>query len=250
MRRNSSMRASARSWAARLALLTGLVLGAGPALALPANFDSTFGFEPTNLGGLPTWTMGEGDPFLGAGEASAGPFAVDLTGSTNVCILFGNETCRASTQGLAGPYTVLMTLTVSAVNSGEIDGPFTLMLTGLNSTGYAASEVAVELDPIVPTSLDTSAVPGFVWNGGFTQVSRIMDTTFSPTVYDYVGWVVNVGDSVTFQYNVLSAPNGRGAPQLTANATTVVPEPGTALLMGLGLAGLSACNRRVSRTAV
>ena len=231
-------------FAAQAALLLGLVLSAGPALAIPANFDPTFGFDPANLGGLPTLVMGAEDSFLGAGEASSGPFDVDLTGSTDVCILFGDETCRASTAGITGAYSVLVSLTVSAVNTSEIAGPFTLLLTGLAGTTYGTSEVVVELDPVVPTSLDTGAVPGFVWNDSFTPFFRITDTTFDPTLYEYLGWVVNVGDTVTFQYDVLTPPGARGAPQLMANAVPIVPEPGTALLMGLGLVGLAVSGRR------
>ena len=240
---------SIRTTAARLALLVGLILGAGPALALPANFDPIFGFDDTNLGGLPTLTIDVEDPFLGVGDATAGAFDVEVTGSTDVCILFNDETCRASTLGVTGAYSVIMTLTVSAVDGDEIEGPFTLFLSGLAGGTYAASEVAVELNPTLPTNLDTSAVPGFVWNDSFTPFVRVNDVTFEPTVYDYVGWNVNVGDSVTFRYDVSTSPGTRAAPQLTANATTVVPEPGTALLMGIGLAGLAvAGGRREVRT--
>lgn len=243
---------SIRTAAARFALLVGLILGAGPALALPANFDPVFGFDDTNLGGLPTLTIDIEDPFLGVGDASGGTFDVDVTGSTDVCILFNDETCRANTLGITGSYSVIMTLTVSAVNSSDIQGPFTLFLSGLASGSYAASEVAVELDPTVPTALDTTAVPNFVWNGGFSSpIVRVNDVADSPNIYDYVGWTVaGVNDSITFQYDASVAPGTRGTPQLMANATTaVVPEPGTALLMGLGLAGLAAAGRRVETAA-
>lgn len=247
MRRQISIRTAA----ARFALLVGLILGAGPALALPANFDPVFGFDDANLGGLPTLTIGVEDPFLGAGDVTGGSFDVDLVGSTDVCILFNDEVCRSSTLGITGGYSVIMTLTVSAVNTNDIQGPFTLFLSGLAGTSYAASEVAVELDPTVPTALNTTAVPNFVWNGSFTPLVRVNDVADAPTIYDYVGWsVAGVNDSVTFRYDVSSAPGTRGTPQLMANATTaVVPEPGTALLMGLGLAGLAAAGRRVESKA-
>ena len=231
---------SIRVVAARFVLLFGLLLGAGPSFALPADFDPAFGFDDANLSGLPTITIGAEDPFLMAGEMGIGVSDVDLTGSTNVCILFGDETCRENTLGVTGAYSVIMTLTVSAVNTDQISGPFTLFLSGLASGGaYATSEVSVELNPTLPTSLDTTAVPGFAWNESFTSFTRVNDVAFAPDVYDYIGWNVNVGDSVTFRYEVSTAPGVRGTPQLTANATGVVPEPGTALLMGLGLAGLT-----------
>ncbi len=241
---------SIRTVAARCALLFGLLLGAGPAFALPADFDPIFGFDDANLGGLPTITIGAEDAFLTAGELGMGTSDVDLTGSTNVCILFGDETCRANTLDVTGAYSVIMTLTVSAVNTDQISGPFTLFLSGLAIGGaYAPSEVSVELNPTLPTSLDTTAVPGFVWNETFTSFTRINDVALAPDVYDYIGWNVNVGDSVTFRYEVSTAPGVRGTPQLTANATGVVPEPSTALLMGLGLAGLAFAGGRREKEA-
>ena len=244
MRRKLSMRRAV----ARIALLTGLVFGAGPALALPAALDpSGFGFDDTNLGGLPSWSFDLSDGFLAVGEAGTGGLDVEVTGSTDVCILFGDETCRATTQGITGPYSVLVTLSVSAVDNPLINGPFSLFLSGVMSvpgSEYDTSEVVVELNPTLPTSLDTTAVPGFVWNGGFTAFSHLVYDELDPFLYDYIGWAVNIGDSVTFRYDVLTSPDGRGTPALLANATTVIPEPGTALLMGLGLAGLAATGRR------
>jgi len=238
-----------RRAAARIALLTGLVFGAGPALALSAALHpGGSGFDDTNLGGLPSWSFDFSDGFLAVGEAGTGGFDVDVTGSTDVCILFGDETCRATTQGITGPYSVLVTLSVSAVAEALFNpGPFSLFLSGVMSvpgSEYDTSEVVVELNPTLPTSLDTTAVPGFVWNGGFTAFSHLVYDEFDPFLYDYIGWAVNIGDSVTFRYDVLTSPDGRGTPALLGNATTVIPEPGAALLMGIGLAGLAATGRR------
>lgn len=232
-------------------LLALLLAGPGVALALPASLDSSgFGFEPTNLGGLPSWDFDDANGgYLSAGDPGMALNAVDVTGSTNVCILFGDTTCRSSTLGVTGPYSVIMTLTVSSVNTPSITGPFGLFLGGITQASYSLNEVQFELDPVVPASLDTSAVPGFVWNGSFTPFSRLRYTEFAPSNYDYLGWSVEVGDSVTFQYDVLTSPEGRGTPQLTTGATAVVPEPGSALLMALGLGGLNAVSRRGTRDA-
>ena len=131
MRRKLSMRRAV----ARIALLTGLVFGAGPALALPAALDpSGFGFDDTNLGGLPSWSFDLSDGFLAVGEAGTGGLDVEVTGSTDVCILFGDETCRATTQGITGPYSVLVTLSVSTVAEALFNpGPFSLFLSGVMS---------------------------------------------------------------------------------------------------------------------
>ena len=149
-------------------LIVGLFLGPASAMATPANLDPTFGFLEAGLEGLNTVDMGPQDAFLGAGDVTAGSFDVDLSGSTEVCVLFGDETCRSSAVGISGPFSVLVTLNISAVNTPEIDGPFTLFLSGILGGGYATSEIAVELNPVVPTALNTAAVPGFVLNNGWS----------------------------------------------------------------------------------
>ena len=94
--------------------------------------------------------------------------------------------------------------------------------------------------------LDTSAVPGFEFDDSFDTYSHLVYNS----AYDYIGWNTSLGDRISFQYNVLTAPGTRGTPQLMANATAVVPEPGAALLMGLGLAGLASVNRGSKRRRI
>ena len=100
--------------------------------------------------------------------------------------------------------------------------------------------MAIELNPAVPAGLNTSAVPDFVWNGGFTAFVHVRDLYAAPaSIYDYIGWTVEDGATLTFRYDVLTSLKGNAYPKFTANAVpVVVPEPGAALLLGLGLAGL------------
>jgi hypothetical protein len=141
---------------------------------------------------------------------------------------------------------VIVSIEVSGINTGLIgDGEdFTLFLSGVTGD-YTPAEVQIELNPVV-AGLDTSAVPGFEFDDSFDTYSHLVYSS----AYDYIGWNTSLGDRISFQYNVLTAPGTRGTPQLMANATAVVPEPGAALLMGLGLAGLASVNRGSKRRRI
>jgi hypothetical protein len=244
--------ARAAALAAVLSLGVAFAL-ASPALATPASFNSGWGFNPAGLGGLPQVSFGASTPFLAAGESGA--FAnldVAFTGSTQICVLApGSATCRGANPPLSGPFSVLVSLTVDVLNP-SVTGSFTLMLTSLvGGLGYTPSDVAIELSPAVPASLNTSAVPGFVWNGGFTPFVRIHDVTGAPaSIYDYIGWTVQDGSVVTFRYDVLTGLENGAYPKFSANAVpVVVPEPGIVSLVGLGLALLSRRGARGRRAA-
>lgn len=226
--------------------------GAGPAAASSAVFASGgWGFEASGLGGRPTVSIDGSVPFLDAGTPGSLPnLDVELVGSTDICVLTpGSSTCRAANPAPSGPFSVLVSFTVNVLND-ELDGPFMLMLTSLVGTlGYSPAEVAIELDPTIPVGLDTSAVPGFVFDGSFDPFVRVRDEYDPPTtIYDYIGWTVQQGTRVIFRYDVLTQLRGSSYPQFTANAVpVVVPEPGTALLFGLGLAGLALVGGRGDR---
>ena len=241
MDRMTDKRVGLRSGLAGFALALGLALAA-PAFATPASFASGgWGFNPAGLGGLPVGSSADPN-LLAAGESGA--FAnldVEFTGSTRICVLApGSSACQAANPALSGPFSVLVSLTVNVLNE-SLDGPFTLMLTSLvGGLGYTPSDVAIELNPAVPAGLNTSAVPDFVWNGGFTAFVHVRDLYAAPaSIYDYIGWTVEDGATLTFRYDVLTSLKGNAYPKFTANAVpVVVPEPGAALLLGLGLAGL------------
>ena len=190
------------------------------------------------------------DPLISrsAGDPALMP-DVELLGSQDLCILVGSEdVCRSSAVGVTEAYSALVSIEVNVVDA-TLTGPFTLYLDSLAvGSPYAFSEVSIELDPTTTTpnfaTLDTSAVPGFAtrFDGTYDPFVHIEFTGVSgiTVLADYIGWTVKNGDFITFRYDVSVGAIGGDAPQLTANAIPiVVPEPGTALLMGLGLAGLT-----------
>lgn len=233
-------------------LVVGVLLAAEPAAAASARFASGgWGFDPAALTGLPLSTIDGTTPFLSAGEAgAAASLDIELTGSTVLCVLdAAGDACRAADPAPTGAFSVLVSLTVD-VPDGAVSGPFTLLLTSLvGGLGYGPDDVAIPLAATPPAHLDPSAVPRFLWTGGLTPFVRVRDLSATPgAVYDYIGWTVEDGSSVTFRYDVPSGLAGTGYPQLTANAVPlVVPEPGAALLLGLGLAVLAAGPRPLQR---
>ena len=261
MRQIDSMgRHAIRCGAMTVLTMAALVLAVVPAAAVPANFDSTgVGFIPTTeLSALPSTTIDITVPLLTAGDSGSGKsFEVDFTGSSpgDVCILANSQpgVCQADLSAVTTAYSAIVTLEISALDTMDISGPFTLALTMLtlnnaeNGDVYTADEVSIALDPTSPMPLDTTAVPGFNFDGSFDSIVRIEDQACSNSGGNcsYLGWTVSgIGDTATFRFDMSAAPNGRDTPKLLFNAVpVVVPEPGTALLIALGLAGLAFAGR-------
>lgn len=240
--------------------IAALGLAAAPALAVQADFHSSgIGFiSSTELSALPSATIDLDVPLLSAGDSGGGDsFEVDFTGSSDgdICILVSSSpsVCQADLSSVTTAYSAIVTLEISALNTDQITGPFTLVLSMLETSAasgdiYRADEVSIALDPTVPLGLNTSAVPGFNFDGSFSSMVRIEDLGCSNSdgYCNYLGWTVTgISDTVTFRFDISTAPDGRDTPILLFNAVPiVVPEPGTALLMALGLTGLSFGGRR------
>ena len=179
---------------------------------------------------------------------SENSFDVQVTGYAegSTCFLAGGSNqCQANVANIEGPYSALVTLQINVVNTTDIPSPFTLILNTLGSS-YAPSEVSINLNPTAPAGLDTSVLTGFDFDGSFSKFVRIQDLAKEDMgiVNDYIGWTVVDGGSVTFRFDVSTSGGMRGSPEFFMNAIpVVVPEPGTALLLGLGLAGLAAAGR-------
>ena len=245
-------RAAANFWTTLAVTGALFFFAVAPASATPASFASNgFGFDGAGLAGLPIGTIDPTDPFLLAGGPDPMlPLSVELLGSQDLCILVGSSNvCQADAVGVTGDFSALVSIEINVVDS-NLTGPFTLFLNSLTTDpAYDLADVTIELNGMEPAGLDTSAVPLFAsrYDADFDPFVHVQYTTTGggTLLADYIGWTVQDGDIVTFRYDVVGGSVGGFAPQLTANATPiVVPEPGVALLMGLGLGGLSLASGR------
>lgn len=225
------------------------LLAALPGGANAASFAPNFGFDPATLGPVDLM-LDSSTVLLDANDLAApGNTDVQIDGSFDLCILIGSSTkCDSSIfVGEPAPVSFIVTLTVAKINDPALaSSPFTLILRDLNpAPGYARTDVTVD---------DSyAAIPNFNPNGfdfdpnnginGFDPF-RVIEHEVAPgDIRYYLGWTVILGDSVTFKFDLEDGSIRNNLPGFLFSATAV-PEPGTALLIGLGLVGLSVAGRR------
>jgi hypothetical protein len=103
-------------------------------------------------------------------------------------------------------------------------GPFVQFLTAVSLTSNTFTGAS---DPGVVTGVAGDAQFRLIFNADAAGVTQL-----------------NIGAFPEFGNAVVLAGGGDGVSNNTVVNLTVIPEPGTALLMGLGLAGLAAAGRR------
>ena len=241
LRRVSSLAAVLFGTIALLAVL--------PSSTLAASFATDFGFDPSTLDPVDLM-LDSSTELLDANDLAApGNTDVQIDGSLDLCILLTpSTTCESSTfVGEPAPVSFIVKLTVAKINDAALaSGPFTLILRDLNpAPGYPRSNVTVD---------DSyAAIPGFDPNGfdfdpmnginGFDPFQVIEHEVAPGDIRYYLGWTVMLNDTVTFKFDLEKGSTQANLPGFLFSAVPV-PEPGTTLLIGLGLVGLCVAGRR------
>jgi hypothetical protein len=221
--------------AGRFILLVAIVLGglsatkasAVSVFYLDAPDDLKVGFDPTTPD-FPTDVDGIlplGGPYVPADNQGIAPVQYSLE---HCFLVVGGTGCQGTIfEGDA--YSDVVTLTLESVEGGMPSDGIVLFLSGMASfPAYEVDDVAVELDP---------TNPDFTFDDFLHLTLTVSESTFH-----YFGFELDtIGESVTFQYDVAEQLLA-GTPVFTTNA--LVPEPSTALLVGIGLLGLAFRQRR------
>jgi len=177
-----------------------------------------------------------GSPLNPAGNTGGG--FPDIEYDESVCFyLQGSTTCQANLPA-AGvtPYSLAVTYTITALNVAQNASGVLLVIESLGlPMGYSIPDAGIAVAG-APIGAQT-----------FDPLSGIEDNAFGPGFeYYYLGWLVtSVGETFTLRIDVADQLASGNPFPVTSSAPifNVVPEPGTALLLGLGLAGLAAAGR-------
>jgi hypothetical protein len=170
-----------------------------------------------------------------------------------------------ATVNLAAGQAILITLDVSNLNGDFVTDLFsTIIIEGsqLNYLGgnYDAPTILVGGPVFMQTNLGAIGSPSEKVNSpnanGTSGPVWIQSTAYASTGTDGTGPNNNIAslfflvtgasgtDQILFDLTTTTGDVISGSPTLSGAVINPIPEPGTALLMGLGLAGLAAAGRR------
>jgi len=232
MKGSNWMRAS---WIATAVLAAATL--AQPALALPVHFleigTAPTGFDPNGFP-MPVDVM---LPLTADVRPVTSGAVVDGFGlNIGTCFILNEAPgagCQSSQPVGSTGFTLIVDITLVSVPDAAIGQDSLIFFTALPPVPtYSLSDVSVIVDP--------TPVGGFT----FTPFTTASYTISPSTTYYYLGFFMGLGDTATFRVDVTGDHSAAGMPITFATNGWVVPEPSTAVLLGLGLAVMS---RRRSR---
>jgi hypothetical protein len=210
-----------------------LSLAAAPAVAIPVQFievgTAPIGFSSSNF---PTPV----DILLPLNAdvrpVSIGAVADGFGLSMSTCFLineFPGSGCQAFQPAGSTGFTLIVDITLLTVPTGAADKDSLIFFSALPPVpSYSVSDVSVIVNDLTP-------IPGFT----LTPFTTASFTPAPSMTYYYLGFVLREGESATFRVDVTGDHSMAGSPLIFAANGYVVPEPGTALLVGLGLVALA-----------
>lgn len=215
--------------------LMGLLLGVGSsaqaAMVRFVSAGSFLGFDPSTPG-FPTVPDLTFSPSVGVSlPAGTTPNPNGVQYRLDHCLLVqGSSACQAGVP-VGTPYTDRVTLTLEAAPTLDplpAAGLY-ILIGGMESTGYSATDVFFETDDPQDPSVDPLLY---------------LLLTAGGNDYHYFGFMfTSLGESRTVSYDV-DAMAASGTPRILTSAYSPIPEPGTGILLGMGLVALGVGRRR------